>query len=726
MASMTKPLEALGGSLLMKFRYLPGLIASVIGFSLTATASPSNLDPTFGVGGKVVSSPDGSEALRAASMALQSDGKIVMVASRIGPNFSTSGFIVARYNSDGSLDTTFGNNGWSETSFGAFSEYVKTVVIQSDGKIVVGGGLYNLVMGFPFYELAFVRFDSTGAIDTTFGGDGKVTIDFRDLVPGLYLETVSSLKTTSDGKIVVGGYHINAATDSRIILARMNSDGSLDTTFGTNGRVLHAELGMWDLLIDLVVLPDGAIVAAGYSHANESSTRRAIKYNINGGVEWSYEQTVQGFGILQRFNSIAALPDGKFIVVGHIQKRIVAMRLNADGTEDNTFISAPGMPEAEAISVAIQSDGKIVANITNGTPGSLPYAANSFSLVRYNANGSVDSSFGNGGIARITVTNGADYGRKVLIQPDGKTLVGGYTELSSPTRYYFTLVRYMGTFTSSATLFDYDNDGKADVSVFRPSQNRWFVFRSSDAGVTQPFFGAPGDIPTPADFDGDGRTDIAIFRPSSGDWWYLNSNTGIHVGMHWGTNGDIPLPSDVDGDGKADYVVYHPANNYWYRLTSGTGEASERYFGTAGDKPLIGDFDGDGKADPAVFRPSTGVFWYMSSIDSVHRAIQWGISTDIPVPADYDGDGKTDAAVCRKSTGTWYILNSSDGSLTGSNFGLSEDQPVPADYDGDAKADIAVFRPSNGTWYLQQSTAGFAAIQWGAATDIPTENAFIP
>lgn len=715
MRNITNALEALGESL-NKLKYVPELMLCLIVMSLTVIAAPSNLDPSFGILGKVVSSPDGLETTFANDMALQADGKIVMVGNRL--QFA-SGIIIARYNANGSLDTTFGTNGWSAVTFGLPSESATKVAIQADGKIVVGGTVMSSTTGSPPADFGLVRLNADGSLDTTFDGDGKLIISFNDLLgSSFYSERFGVLKIASDGKIVVGGTALNAAVDDKFIFARLNTDGSLDTAFGNNGRFADAPMNSnQDRINDMVILPDGKLVVAGGLVTFISSVRIVIKYSVNGVRDWTYSQSNQT-GVpnnTDALNGIAALPDGKFIVVGKRLSKVVALRLNADGTQDNSFISPAGLPNGEALSVAIQADGKIVAALT----------ANTFSLIRFNADGSLDTAFGNSGIVNTSVSGGQDAGIRVLIQPDGKILLGGLSRLSSPTRYYFAMVRYLGTFVAPKPIFDYDNDGRADVSVFRPSENKWFVLRSTDLGLTAQVFAAAGDIPVPADYDGDSKTDFAVFRPATGDWWYSSSVTSSQIVTHWGQSGDVPRPSDFDGDGKSDFILFRPSDSVWYRLGS-TGAISISGFGLSGDKPVTGDFDGDAKSDLAIYRPSTGDWWYQSSMTNAQLAIHWGTSTDVPAPADYDGDGKTDVAVYRPSNGTWYILNSSNGSSTIMSFGVSEDKPVPADYDGDTRADIAVFRPSTGTWYLQQTTAGFSSVQWGTGSDIPTENAFIP
>jgi subtilisin-like proprotein convertase family protein len=274
-------------------------------------------------------------------------------------------------------------------------------------------------------------------------------------------------------------------------------------------------------------------------------------------------------------------------------------------------------------------------------------------------------------------------------------------------------------------LFDYDGDGKADISVFRPDSGSWFINNSSNNPLTAVQFGAPGDIPAPADYDGDGRTDLAVFRPSNGYWYRFIFGTNIFSAYPFGQNGDIPVPTDFDGDNRADISLFRPSDGTWYRIKSASQIFAAVQFGAPGDKPIIGDFDGDSTADVTVYRPSNGYWYRLNSSNGLFAANQFGVAEDKPVAADYDADGKTDLAVYRPSNGYWYRINSGSDSFTATQFGIAEDKPSPADFDGDGKADLAVFRPSSGYWYLLRSTAGFAAQQFGTNGDVATPNAFV-
>lgn len=643
-------------------------------------------------------------------LALQADGKIIT-----GNLISGEPRIVSRINSDGSPDNTF------QTNFGKHG-IGTAVFVQPDGK-VLAGGRFAFANNLPKRNLA--RFNADGSVDSGFNldftpdeyalafdvqPDGKIIVGFssdtRDVrrlnangtTDFIFSNTraATTLKVLSSGKILIS---------SNTGFKRFNSDGSPDTTFNPsiNG-------GVWSF----VVQPDGKIVIGGtFTQVNSTNCGHIARLNADGTLDTSF---ISAPGTNSDVYKVALQSNGKILIGGiftgvNFTTRRFLARLNADGSLDTSFLPEVG---ATVRQINIQPDGKIIISGDFETLN----GANRFRIARLNQNGTTDAQF--------NTSNGttSDTYQAIDLQADGKILIAGdFSNLNGVPK--LGIARLQNTLSIPKTFFDYDGDGRADVSVYRASTNRWYEFLSSNNTVVEQTFGISGDVVAPADFDGDGKTDVAIFRPASGDWWYLSSVDSSQRTVHWGASGDVPRPSDFDGDGKADFIIFRPAENNWYRLGSG-GQVSIVNFGLAGDKPVTGDFDGDGKSDVAIYRPSTGTWWYRSSINNAQIATRFGISTDISAAADFDGDGKTDLAVYRASTGTWYILNSSNGQATIINFGLAEDKPVAADYDGDGKADIAVFRPSSGIWYQLRSTSGFTAQQFGVSSDVPTPNSFVP
>ena len=265
------------------------------------------------------------------------------------------------------------------------------------------------------------------------------------------------------------------------------------------------------------------------------------------------------------------------------------------------------------------------------------------------------------------------------------------------------------------TAFDFDGDGRADVSVFRPSDRTWYLNQST-AGFFATQFGLSTDKITPADFDGDGRTDIAVFR--DGVWYWLGSSNGNFNAIEFGLAGDIPAAADYSGDGRAELAVYR--GGVWWTLNLSNNQVNAVSFGISNDKPVPADYDGDGKADQAVYRGNGE--WHLNRSSQGYAVVQFGLATDKPTVGDYDGDGKADEAVYR--AGTWYLLRSSQG-FTQFQFGIASDTPAPADYDGDGRTDAAIYR--GGTWWILQSTNGLARNQqFGLANDSPIPAAFVP
>ncbi|HKP69180.1 MAG TPA: FG-GAP-like repeat-containing protein [Pyrinomonadaceae bacterium] len=266
--------------------------------------------------------------------------------------------------------------------------------------------------------------------------------------------------------------------------------------------------------------------------------------------------------------------------------------------------------------------------------------------------------------------------------------------------------------------FDFDGDGRSDVSVFRRSDSVWYLNRSAQ-GLSQIQFGLPTDDLVPADFDGDGKTEIAVFR--DGVWWLRNSANETISAVQFGQTGDVPVPADYTGDGRDELAVFRDGE--WWTVDLSNAQSSLVNFGLSTDKPVPADYDGDGKTDIAIFRPSDGSWWIHRSSGGV-AVVSFGIAGDAAVPRDYTGDGKTDIAVWRPSDGNWYVLRSEDSSYFAFPWGLPTDTPVPGDYDGDGKTDAAVFR--SGTWYINRTTGAPLITAFGLVVDQPIPNAYVP
>ena len=272
-----------------------------------AWAADGDLDTSFDTDGKV-STPILSGADEANSVVLQSDGKIVAAGSSY--NGSNYDFAVVRYNTDGSLDTTFGTGGKVTTSIGSDSDVANSVVLQSDGKIVAAGYSHN---GSNF-DFAIVRYNTNGSLDTTFDADGKQTTSIGSGTDG-----ANSAVLQSDGKIVAAGYSHNG-TNTDFAVVRYNTDGSLDTTFDTDGKQTTAIGSGAEVANSVVLQGDGKIVAAGYSHNGTNTDFAVVRYNTDGSLDTTFDtdgkQTTSIGSGTEVARSVVLQSDGKIVAAG--------------------------------------------------------------------------------------------------------------------------------------------------------------------------------------------------------------------------------------------------------------------------------------------------------------------------------------------------------------------------------------------------------------------------
>ena len=421
---------------------------------LESLQAAGDLDPTFGNKGIKTTDFFGNYDA-ATSLALQADGKIVLAGIAYhGSTVNTSDFALARYNTDGSLDTGFGVGGKQSLDFVGSYDQANGVAIQSDSKIVAVGASGHSI---PTSDFALARYNPDGTLDQGFGSSGMQTTDFfgnEDSAFGVVIQP--------DGKIVLAGYahHGVDVTTSDFAMARYNSDGSLDQTFGSSGKVTTDFFGSDDVAYRIALQPDGKLVLAGltFNPATKSDDFAVARYNPNGSLDSSFgaggKQTTDFFGGLDYAAGVAIQQDGKVVLAGLAAHGsdvstydFALLRYNQDGSLDQAF-GAGGRQTTDffgnadyATGVAIQADGKIVV-AGYASHGS---STGDLALARYNLDGALDQSFGAGGLQTTNLLGNSDdndTARAVGIQQDGGIVVAGNTQRGLTQVADFAVARY--------------------------------------------------------------------------------------------------------------------------------------------------------------------------------------------------------------------------------------------------------------------------------------------
>jgi uncharacterized delta-60 repeat protein len=328
-------------------------------------------------------------------------------------------FATARYNLDGSPDTSFSDDGKVTTRVGEaglFGEsawnYARDLVIQPDNKIVVAGRTTEDAVDANL-EFGVVRYLENGDLDNTFSGNGIRVFGFAgdDDARGVSLQP--------DGKLAVVG---QAGSSSKLAAALLNADGSLDDNFDGNGKIEFDRSSSGDeSLMAVASQPDGKFVAVGFAGDKLVLMRVKPDGNLDTSfVEDGILDSHDGFGL-----DLIIQPDGKFLVL--LQKRMMRFNPNGDLDESGLTITDFANHHDQAYATAVQDDGKI---IVAGEVDTKSVYDKEVALVRYNPDGSRDTSFGEDGMLLAGFYTGEDGGRSVAVQPDGKIVVAGRSKSS--------------------------------------------------------------------------------------------------------------------------------------------------------------------------------------------------------------------------------------------------------------------------------------------------------
>jgi uncharacterized delta-60 repeat protein len=403
-------------------------------FSVKMSSQSGIVDPAFGTNGIVATSINSGDE-EPLAMAFQPDKKILVAGYSI---FQLGGFVILRYLENGDLDTTFNHTGHFALNLSAdtIAALAYSVQVQQDGKILACG--YEDLYHPDVDQMVIIRLNPDGSYDTTFGNNGIVTLEQS------IASRANQILVQADGKYLIGG---NSNIKGRII--RLNDHGDLDNTFANNG-MYEANLNSiyYSDIISMQFQSDGKIVAGGFrinsiggylEYAIIRLTPDGVLDSLNFGLNGiaSYNSGEDNGDFLTR---IAILPNDDFLAAG----RGGIAKFNKDGVQDISFGSTGAIP-TPVYDVAVQADGKLVSPIYP-----TQFISN-FKIIRFNANGTIDSTFAIDGITNTDYNHKNEEAILIGVQPDQKIVAAGITQFG--TSNHFMLARYLSGLELSTSDF---------------------------------------------------------------------------------------------------------------------------------------------------------------------------------------------------------------------------------------------------------------------------------
>ena len=433
---------------------------STADFVIARYTSNGSLDPTFD-GDGLVTTDFGSTTDRAYAVTLDAAGQLVVAGLTNGDSSDRGLYGLARYNSDGSLDTSLDVDGLVTVSAGVFSRGARDVAVDGADKIVLTGS------GQAQRGFAAVRLNDDGSLDTTWDGDGLVVTDFGSNPDN----AAWSLALTTDGKVVVAGTttisgYCGSCTDRDFGVARYNNDGSLDTTWDGDGLVNTDFVSVQENVAEAVLTqPDGKMIAVG--HLNRGTAPSLLmRYNADGSLDSTFGDAGQVTSDVEFARGGVLDSQGRIVIAGSRtigSPDFALARYNSDGSPDSTFgtsglvVSAFSSGIDRAVDVAIDSSGRlVVAGLADNSSSGTGY---DFVVARYEPDGSLDTSFGVAGHTSIHF-NSYEEATSLALDGTGRILVAGFTRVGSYDQ--FAIARW----TSAGSLdTSFDGDGKVTTSL---------------------------------------------------------------------------------------------------------------------------------------------------------------------------------------------------------------------------------------------------------------------